>query len=79
MTNILNKLLPNRLPMAISFAPILIATRVVTASGSDVVHATRVVPMKDVPRPVRIGNFIRAGNHERGDQYQSGCGESKNR
>ncbi len=48
----LNRLLPNRLPMAISSAPIFIAVMVVTSSGNEVTIATRVVPTKVVPSPV---------------------------
>ena len=48
----LNKLLPNKLPTAISIAPILIAAIETATSGSDVDAANKIVPVNDLFSPV---------------------------
>lgn len=50
--NILNMLLPNKLPIAISGALIFNAAMDVTSSGKEVIIATNVEPIKLVPKPV---------------------------
>ena len=44
----LNKLLPNKLPTAISIAPILIAATETATSGSEVDAANKTVPVNDL-------------------------------